>query len=101
MDGGVYTVDNAHLAAGAKRIIIASPFGSVSPAPAGFHLADAVAQLEAGGSKVLVIAPDDAARAAMGANPLDPAVRKPSANAGFTQGQKLAQRVGSFWSRAT
>jgi NTE family protein len=97
MDGGVYSVDNAHLAAGAERVIVASPFGSVSPAPAGFHLNDAVAALEAGGSKVLVIEPDVEVRTAMGANPLDPAVRKPSAEAGFAQGKKLAQQVGEFW----
>jgi NTE family protein len=97
MDGGVYTVDNAHLATGAERVIIASPFGSVSPAPQGFHLNDAVARLEAAGSKVLVIAPDDFARAALGANPLDPAVRKPSAEAGFAQGQRMAEQVDAFW----
>jgi NTE family protein len=97
MDGGVFTVDNAHLAAGAQRVIIASPFGSVSPAPAGYHLNDAVANLEAGGAKVLVIAPSDAARAAMGVNPLDPATRAPSAEAGFAQGQKIAENVRTFW----
>jgi NTE family protein len=97
MDGGVYTVDNAHLAAGAERVLVASPFGTVSPAPAGYHLNDAVAKLEAGGAKVLVVAPDEAARAAMGANALDPAVRKPSAEAGFAQGQRMAESVGSFW----
>jgi NTE family protein len=97
MDGGVYTVDNAHLAAGSARVIIASPFGSVSPAPAGYHLNDAVAKLEAAGSKVLVIAPDEASRTAMGANPLDPATRAPSAKAGFAQGQRLAENVSAFW----
>jgi NTE family protein len=97
MDGGVYTVDNAHLASGAERVIIASPFGSVSPAPSGYHLDDAVAALEAGGSQVLVIAPDEASRTAMGANPLDPEVRRPSAVAGFFQGQRLAESVGNFW----
>jgi NTE family protein len=97
MDGGVYTIDNAHLAAASKHVIIVSPFGSVSPAPAGYHLNDAVAALEAGGSKVLVIAPDEASRTAMGANPLDPEVRRPSAVAGFFQGQRLAESVGHFW----
>jgi NTE family protein len=97
MDGGVYTVDNAHLAVGSERVIIATPFGSVSPAPAGYHLNDAVSALEAGGSQVLAIAPDEAARAAMGANPLDPAVRRPSAVSGFFQGQRLAESVGKFW----
>jgi NTE family protein len=101
MDGGVFASDNAALAAGAERVVIASPFGSVSPAPAGFHLNDAVAKLEAGGSKVLVLAPDAAARAAMGANPLDPAVRKPSAEAGLVQGRSLAQQVGEFWGAKT
>jgi NTE family protein len=97
MDGGVYSVDNAHLAAGAERVLIMSPFGSVSPAPAGFHLNDAVVELEAAGSKVLVIEPDGEARLAMGANPLDPAVRTPSAKAGYAQGQRLAVQVGEFW----
>jgi NTE family protein len=97
IDGGVFTVDNAVLAAGAARVVIASPFGSASPAPPGYHLDDAVAALEAGGSNVLVIAPDDAARAAMGTNPLDPAVRAPSARAGFAQGQQMAESVGTFW----
>lgn len=60
VDGGAYSVDNAHLAAGAKRVIIASPFGTVSPAPNGYHVNDAVAALEVAGSKVLVIEPDDA-----------------------------------------
>jgi NTE family protein len=97
MDGGVFSVDNAQLAAGAQRIIIASPFGSVSPAPAGYHLNDAIAKLEADGSKVLVVAPDDAARAAMGANPLDHALRRPAAEAGLAQGQDLAYIVNEFW----
>jgi NTE family protein len=97
MDGGVYTVDNAALAHGTERVIVASPFGSVSPAANGFHLNDAVAALEAGGSKVLVIEPDVDSRAAMGANPLDPSVRKPSAEAGCAQGLRLAESVGAFW----
>lgn len=97
-DGGGYTIDNAHLAAGAERVIIASPFGSVSPSPAGFHLNDAVAALEATGAAVLLIEPDTASRTAMGANPLDPAVRRPSAKAGFAQGQLMAAKVGEFWS---
>lgn len=98
MDGGVFTVDNAALAMGAERVVIASPFGGASPATTGYHLSDAVAALEASGSKVLVIQPDPATRAAMGANPLDPAVRKPSAEAGFIQGKAIAHSVGKFWS---
>jgi NTE family protein len=101
VDGGAFTVDNAQLAAGADRVIIATPFGTVSTAPAGFHVNDAIAGLEASGSKVMVIEPDAAARAAMGANPLDPAVRRPSAEAGFAQGLQLATSVGTFWNSTT
>lgn len=98
LDGGAYSIDNAHLAEGAERVIIASPFGSAATAPAGYHLNDAVAALEAAGTKVLVIDPDPVSRAAMGANPLDPAVRRPSAEAGFAQGLRLAESVAVFWS---
>lgn len=97
MDGGVFTGDNAALAMGAARVVIASPFGTVSPAPAGYGLQDAVAALQASGSKVLVIEPDAAARSAMGVNPLDPAVRRPSAEAGLAQGQRVATEIGHFW----
>lgn len=100
-DGGGYSVDNAHLAHGSERVVIASPFGSASPAPAGYHLTDAVAVLEAAGTKVLVIDPDRDARAAMGSNPLDPAARRPSAEAGFAQGLRRAESVGKFWSGTT
>jgi hypothetical protein len=33
----------------------------------------------------------------MGANALDPAVRKPSAEAGYVQGKLLAKQVEHFW----
>ena len=69
-----------------------------SPAANGYHLNDAVAALEASGSKVLVIEPDAGTRAAMGVNPLDPSVRKPSAEAGFIQGKQIAENLGKFWS---
>lgn len=100
VDGGAYSVDNAQLAAGAERVLIVSPFGAVTPSPPGFRLSDAVAGLEAAGSKVMVIEPDEASRTAMGANPLDPAVRRPSAEAGLAQGRQLAASVAVFWSGA-
>lgn len=96
-DGGFYSSDNAHLAAGAKRVLIASPLGGVSPYPPGYRLADQVAALEAAGSAVMAICPDPLAREAMGANPLNPAVRIPSAIAGRAQGRALAAEVARFW----
>ena len=96
-DGGFYSADNAHLAHGAERVMIISPLGGVAPYPAGYQLADQIAELETAGSKVLAICPDDTARNAMGSNPLDPAVRIPSAVAGREQGRCMSSQVATFW----
>ncbi len=42
--------------------------------------------LRAAGAEVTLIMPDEASRAAIGANPLDPATRGPAADAGRAQG---------------
>lgn len=86
MDGGVRSMDNADLAAGCHNVLVVSPFGVNSQVPAPFPLADAVSQLQADGSVVRVISPDEASLAAFGANPLDPATRGPAAEAGYAQG---------------
>lgn len=98
MDGGVYSVDNAQLAAGSERALIFSPLGGVTAAPPGLRLADQVAALEAAGTKVLSIEPDVAARTAMGNNPFDPTIRAPTALAGRAQGNAIALAVSEFWS---
>lgn len=43
-----------------------------------------------------VVGPDDASLAAIGTNPLDPATRRPAAEAGRAQGRELRLR----WTRA-
>ena len=63
-----------------------SPFGLNAPIPSPMPLREAVARLTAGGAVVTVISPDEASAAAMGANPLDPATRRPAAEAGRAQG---------------
>jgi NTE family protein len=97
MDGGVYSADNAQLASGAERALILSPLGGVTTAPPGLALADQVSSLENTGVKVLVIEPDVTARAAMGNNPFDPAIRAPTAVAAKAQGKAIAQTVSEFW----
>jgi NTE family protein len=87
MDGGVRSMDNADLAAGAARIVVISPFGMNSEVPSPMPLPEVVAQLRAGGAEVTVLQPDEASVAAMGANPLDPATRVPAAESGRTQGR--------------
>ena len=87
MDGGVRSMDNADLAAGAARIMVISPFGMNSEVPTPMPLPGVVAQLRAGGAEVTVLQPDEASVAAVGANPLDPATRIPAAKAGRAQGR--------------
>ncbi len=87
IDGGVRSMDNADLAAGASRVIVVSPFGVDPPVAAPRTLRDAAVVLQADGAEITVIEPDDASRTAMGANPLDPATRRPAAEAGRAQGR--------------
>jgi NTE family protein len=87
VDGGVRSSDNADLAAGAERITVISPLGYESPLPSPLPLRDVVARLRDAGSVVIVVSPDAASHAAIGANPLDPATRTPAAKAGLAQGR--------------
>jgi NTE family protein len=93
-DGGVWgSAENAHLAAGSASIVILSPFGRTQAARSGESsiLNSDVAALRAGGSQVVVISADTASLSTLrGSGALDPAVRKPGAEAGRTQGRKEA-----------
>jgi NTE family protein len=89
MDGGVRSGVNADLAAGFARVLVLAPLEDP-------QLAGQVESLGDGG-EVEVIIPDKASLAAMGADPLDPAVRTPSAEAGHAQGRSIAGRLASFW----
>ena len=94
IDGGTRSAVNADLAAGYQRVLILAPMADPS-------LEEQVAGLtqgaEAGTVQVQVLAPDDACVAAMGINPLDPAVRAPVARAGYAQGQAAAAGVALLW----
>jgi NTE family protein len=87
VDGGVRSSDNADLAAGCAGIVVLSPLGYDSPFPSPMALRDVVGRLRSEGSAVTVITPDEASVAAMGINPLDPATRRPAAQAGLAQGR--------------
>ena len=89
IDGGVRTMVNADLAEGYARILVVAPL----PAP---PLDEEIEQLRTS-SRVELIVPDENALAAFGDNPLDPATRKPSAEAGLTQGREAATVVGALW----
>lgn len=83
IDGGIRSGTNADLACGYPLVVIIAPMAG-TPATQGVLDAEA-AKLRAGGSRVEVIWPDNAARMAIGLNPLDPAQRVASAEAGRAQ----------------
>lgn len=89
VDGGVRSGGNADYAAGAARVTVIVPLGVEPPTPEERSLAEMVAGLRAEGSRVAVVEPDDASRAAIGVNPLDPGTRGPAAAAGRAQGRAL------------
>jgi NTE family protein len=97
IDGGVRSVINSDLAAGREKVLILCPLeppeGSlVAP------ITEEIAALEAGGSRVHVIAGDEVYRAVAGFNPLDPRTRGPSVRAGRELGARVAADVAAFWS---
>lgn len=97
MDGGVYSTENADLAAGCDLAVILTPNMSASP----IHpLPAVVAELERGGTRVAIIQFDDAINAVIasfGGNALDPAIREPAAKAGREQGRREAAKIAALW----
>ncbi len=95
MDGGVRSVANADLAAGADRVVVIAPLvAGIGPLEA---VAPQVERLRAGGAAVTLVQPDPAALAAIGRNVLDPARRAPAAYAGRAQGRAVADVVAATW----
>lgn len=92
MDGGMRSVANADLAAGCSRVVVVAPLTrSMSPA------ATPQAQAARLGVPSIVVSPDRAALAAIGSNLLDPARRRPAAEAGFAQAGSVADAVRAVW----
>ena len=92
MDGGMRSVANVDLAAGYERVVVIAPLTrSASPAAA------PGAQAAKLGVPSIVVSPDSAALAAIGSNLLDPAKRKPAAEAGYAQAVSIAESVRKVW----
>ncbi|MFF8943560.1 patatin-like phospholipase family protein [Streptomyces sp. NPDC014864] len=89
VDGGVRSVANADYAAGASRVLVIVPMGASEPFPSDRPLERTVDELRAQGAEVAVVEPDEASKDAIGANALDPATRRPAAEAGRAQGHAL------------
>ncbi|MFF7970895.1 patatin-like phospholipase family protein [Streptomyces sp. NPDC007905] len=90
VDGGVRSIANVDQAAGADRVVVLVPLGTTEPFPSEQPLERAVEELRERGAEVVVVAPDEASRAAIGDNALDPATRRPAAEAGRAQGRRLS-----------
>jgi NTE family protein len=88
IDGGVRGA-NADYAEGASRMLVILPLGDVELFPTDRPLAQTIEGVRAASGEVAIVAPDEAARAAIGANPLDPSARGPAAVAGRAQGLGL------------
>ncbi|MBO9352672.1 patatin-like phospholipase family protein [Bordetella petrii] len=97
MDGGLCSITNADLARGAAHVLVLAPLGYCDDNPVSGHLRAEIQALRAAGARVEVAVPDARSRAAIGDNVLDPAGRRPSAEAGLAQGLQLAQALEAAW----
>jgi NTE family protein len=93
MDGGIGSSVNMALAGDCDAAVVLVPSGRSSPSPFGDG---AAAEVDAFGAPTFGVFADDESLAAFGANPLDPACRKPAALAGRAQGRRVAAAVADF-----
>lgn len=95
VDGGVRSTANADLASGYARVVVLAPLtGGGGRVPSVARQAD---ELRAAGADVVVVSPDQAAKAAIGRNPLDPARRPGAARAGHAQAAAEVDAVRKVW----
>jgi NTE family protein len=105
IDGGMKSATNADLAAGFDRVIVVSVTSGMERASAFPALAerarkrmdDELAAITSAGGEVMMIAPDDESRAAMGTNLMDFKRRGEIADSGARQGRLEAARLRDFW----
>ncbi len=92
VDGGARSGSNADLMTGMDVIVAIAPIDkAVGP------MRSASQQLEEVGASHLVVVPDEASKAAIGKNVLDPAARPPSARAGYAQAAHEVDRIRDLW----
>ena len=96
IDGGIGSPTNADIAAGYDLVVIVNPLGRLMANLAATFSAEIV-RLQAGGSHVEALLPDDAASAAIGFNFMDPARCAVAAQAGRAQGATAAKTLRSLF----
>ena len=93
MDGGVGSTVNMAVAQDCEAVVVLVPAPADSPSPFG---GGAAAEIAAFPVPTHAVFADEAAVAAFGPNPLDPACREPAAVAGREQGRRSAGTVAEF-----
>jgi NTE family protein len=93
MDGGIGSSANLDLVADVETIVMLAPTAEPGLSPLGPTLAAEAAALT---GRVLIAFADKASLRAFGPNPLDPACRRPSANAGREQGRRQSAQFAEF-----
>ena len=96
MDGGMRSITNADVVQGCEKVLVVTPSGGFPNSPLGPTLEQEVELLRREADVHVVLA-DEAALAAFGTNPLDPATREPSALAGRAQAAGTLEAVRAFW----
>lgn len=89
VDGGVRSTTNADLAEGYDRTLVLAPYAPPS--------LEGELELLRKTSRVELITPDQSTRHALGTNNMNPGTRVPWAEAGITQGRRLATAVSALW----
>ncbi len=97
IDGGMRSATNADLAAGHDVVVVVAVVGNLMAEVQLARVEAEVEALRAGGGEVLLITPDEAARAVFGANMLDGSRRGEVAEAGARQGEAEAERLRESW----
>lgn len=92
MDGGVRSVTNADLAAGASAVVVLNALGHLVPPD---QLTAELASL--GAAATVVISPDQVTAGLMGANLMDPTVAVPVLEAAMAQAASCAADVRARW----
>jgi len=95
LDGGVRSMTNADLAAGADRVLVVVPALESAPALWGRSLAEELAELAP--AAVAVVHADQASVDAFGTNALSPSTRGAAARAGRAVGTAAAGRVAALF----
>ncbi|WP_066299877.1 patatin-like phospholipase family protein [Arthrobacter luteolus] len=96
MDGGMRSATNADVAEGYGKILVLACGPETPGSPFGPSLPEAIAKLDQH-SRTFLLEADEAALRDFGANPLLRSTRGPAAQAGWRQGDDVAQALREFW----